>query len=116
MADLDGSENIRRASRILSSSLSPSPPRPIIRLSRGYSFAGVGIFDVLGASAEGAFITTKPDACKCRTSRSAVIRAIVSSAWWTRFRPSYRSAKDKVSAISSGVAGRRRGMLGMARR
>src|SRR6185437_1434843 len=41
-------------------------------------------------------------------SRSAVIRAIISSAWGTRFRPSYRNAKAMLSAISSAVAGRNR--------
>jgi hypothetical protein len=36
--------------------------------------------DVVGAAAGGAFNTTKPLRPKCRTSRSAVIRAIMSSA------------------------------------
>jgi hypothetical protein len=47
-----------------------------------------GILDAVGAPAGGFFITTKPEAPRCATRRSAVIRAIMSSAWWTRLRPS----------------------------
>jgi len=43
----------------------------------------------------------KPRPLPVLHNRSAVIRAIASSAWWTR------RAKDSVSAVSSGVAGRR---------
>jgi hypothetical protein len=71
--------------------------------------------DVVGALATGVFISTNPEAVKCRTRRSAVIRAIIVSAWLTRFRPSYRSAKARVSVISSTVAGRRGGVAAMAR-
>jgi hypothetical protein len=39
-----------------------------------------GILDVFGAAAGGRFSTTKPDASRCCTNRSAVIRAIMSSA------------------------------------
>ena len=55
-------------------------------------------------------MTTKPDSVRCWMSRSAVIRAIISSAWCTRLRPWYRSANDRASAISSAVAGRRCGV------
>jgi hypothetical protein len=66
------------------------------------------MFDAVGAAAEGAFISTNPHRCRCRTRRSAVILAMASAALWTRFLPSYCNAKDRLSAISSGVAGRRR--------
>jgi len=59
---------------------------------------------IVGAAADGVLITTKPPRSKCRTSRPSVICAIMSSTWWPRFRPSRRSAKERVSAISSGVA------------
>jgi hypothetical protein len=41
----------------------------------------------LGATRGGPFISTNPNASRCCTIRSVVIRAIVSSAWCTRFRP-----------------------------
>jgi len=48
-----------------------------------------------------------------RASQLAAIRAIVPFAWWTRFGPSYRSAKDRDSAVSPEVAGRRWGAPGV---
>jgi len=50
-------------------------------------------------------MSTQPDRAQCCTRRSAVIRAMKSSAWWTRFLPSYRKANARASAISSGQAG-----------
>ena len=50
--------------------------------------AGGGMSDVVGAAPDDDFITTNPDASKCFTNRSDVIRAIISSAWPTRLRPS----------------------------
>jgi hypothetical protein len=80
-----------------------------------YELSGIVlVVDIIWA--DGAFITTNPDRSRCATSRSAVIRAMMSSTWWTRLRPSYRSAKDSVSAISSGVAGRSSGVLVMPNR
>ena len=40
-----------------------------------------GLVPVVCAAAGGRFISTNPDRSRCLTSRSAVIRAIASSAW-----------------------------------
>jgi hypothetical protein len=74
---------------------------------------GATMAEALGAAPGGPFMSTKPEAARCRTSRSAVMRAIIESACRTRFRPSYCSAKDRASAISSGLAGERAGGSGM---
>ena len=46
-----------------------------------------GMWAVVGAGTGWPFITTEPEAVRCWMSRSAVIRAIMSSAWCTRLRP-----------------------------
>ncbi len=61
-------------------------------------------------------MTTYPDRSKCSTSRSAVIRAVVSSASRTRFQPLNRTAKERDCVSSSRVAGRGLGVSGMVGR
>ena len=47
--------------------------RSTVRPQPNYSRTGRGMCDVVGGGAGGTFITTKPDRCKCCTSRSAAI-------------------------------------------